>query len=227
MRAFTAARANGAAADDEIWLTSHPPVFTLGLDGNRSHLLAPGDIPVVETERGGQVTYHGPGQVIAYILIDLRARKIGIRTLVDRIEAGAIAALAEVGVAAHRVDGAPGLYVGPDSVPGDAMPSLAVPGAGVAGNAEPRRGRRERPAPRFAGARKIASIGLKVSQGFSFHGIAVNGQMDLGPFERIDPCGYPSLQMTDAQREAATHSRFSLESLTAGLGAALARTIAG
>jgi len=160
MRAFTAAR--DEQTPDEIWLVEHPPVFTQGLSGKPEHVLTPGDVPVIRTERGGQVTYHGPGQVVAYTLIDLRRRALGVRDLVCRLEAAAIDVCAAHGVRVMRKPGAPGLYL-----------SLPEPGA------------------------KIASLGLKVSRGCSFHGIALNVDMDLRRFESINPCGYAGLAVTD------------------------------
>jgi lipoyl(octanoyl) transferase len=162
MRAFTAARDDDTP--DEIWLVEHPPVFTQGLAGKSEHVLAPGEIPVIRTERGGQVTYHGPGQVVAYTLVDLRRHRLGVRDLVCRLEAAAIETCAASGVRAVRKPGAPGLYV-----------------ADAAGGPGP----------------KIASLGLKVSRGCAYHGIALNVAMDLEPFERIHPCGYAGLQVTD------------------------------
>lgn len=169
MRAFTAAR--GDHTDDEIWLVEHPPVFTQGLAGKAEHVLTPGEIPVVQTERGGQVTYHGPGQVVAYTLVDLRRRRFGVRDLVCRLEAAAIDTCARWSVPAVRKPGAPGLYLRQDD---------GAPGA------------------------KIASLGLKISRGCSFHGIALNVAMDLSPFERIHPCGYAGLQVTDLLRAGGT-----------------------
>lgn len=162
MRAFTDART--ADTPDEIWLVEHEPVFTLGLAGRTEHLRTTGAIPVVRTERGGQVTYHGPGQVVAYTLVDLRRRGLTVRGLVDRLEQAAIDLLARLGLAAVRRAGAPGVYLaGPDGAPGA----------------------------------KIASLGLKVTRGCSFHGLALNAAMDLEPFARIDPCGHPGLAVTD------------------------------
>jgi lipoyl(octanoyl) transferase len=167
MRAFTAAR--DAATPDELWLVEHPPVFTQGLAGKPEHVLTPGDIPVVRTERGGQVTYHGPGQVVAYTLVDLHRLHLGVRDLVCRLEAAAIEVCAAHDVVALRKPGAPGLYVaGADGAPGA----------------------------------KIASVGLKVSRGCAYHGIALNVAMDLEPFERIHPCGYAGLEVTDLARAA-------------------------
>jgi lipoyl(octanoyl) transferase len=165
MRAFTAAREPETI--DEIWLVEHPPVFTQGLAGRAEHVLTPGEIPVIRTERGGQVTYHGPGQVVAYTMIDLRRRGGGVRDLVCRLEAAAIDTCAQWQVRAVRKPGAPGLYL---------AAADGTPGA------------------------KIASLGLKVSRGCTFHGIALNVAMDLTPFERIHPCGYPGLQVTDLRR---------------------------
>lgn len=193
MRRHTAARAvSGKRAEfvDEIWLTEHPPVFTLGVAGNTRHLHDPGEIPVVATERGGQITYHGPGQVLAYLMLDLRRRRIGVRDLVCRIEAGVIGCLAVYGIAGIRRDKAPGLYV-----------------------------------RKTAAIAKIASIGLKVSQGLCYHGVALNGRMDLEPFDRIDPCGFPGLAITDVYREAGTYIQLDLASLADRLGDALAAQI--
>jgi len=169
MRAFTAAR--DAATPDELWLVEHPPVFTQGLGGQPEHVLTPGEIPVIRTERGGQVTYHGPGQVVAYTLVDLGRLKLGIRDMVCRLEAAAIATCAAWGVTVVRRAGAPGLYL---------ADARGEPGA------------------------KIASLGLKVSRGRTYHGIALNVAMDLGPFERINPCGYAGLQVTDLARAGCT-----------------------
>jgi lipoyl(octanoyl) transferase len=166
MREFTASR--GPDTPDELWLVEHEPVFTQGLAGKAEHVRDPGDIPVVATERGGQVTYHGPGQVVAYLLLDLRRTAMGVRVLVCRLESAVIAQAAQAGVAAVRHAAAPGVYVADD-------------------------------APREAGA-KFASVGLKVSRGCTFHGIALNVAMDLSPFERINPCGYPGLAVTDLSR---------------------------
>lgn len=166
MREFT--RTRGADTPDELWLLEHPPVFTLGVAGRTEHLLDAGAIPVLRTERGGQVTYHGPGQVVAYTLLDLRRMGIGVKELVFRIEQSVIQALDAYGVDARRVDGAPGVYV---PLPG---------GEG-----------------RFAGLAKIAALGIKISGGCSYHGLALNVAMDLEPFARIDPCGYAGLRTVD------------------------------
>jgi lipoyl(octanoyl) transferase len=168
MREFTARRAADTA--DELWVVEHPPVFTLGQAGFRAHLLDPGAIPVVATDRGGQVTYHGPGQVVVYTLIDLHRLGIFVKELVYRIEQSVIQVLGESGVAAQRVRGAPGVYV---------------------------RDATSRASGELAGFAKIAALGIKVSRGCSYHGVALNVAMDLEPFSRIDPCGYAGLPTVD------------------------------
>jgi lipoyl(octanoyl) transferase len=174
MRAFSAAR--GPETEDQLWLVEHDPVFTLGLAGRAQHLIAPGGIPVVQTQRGGQVTYHGPGQVVAYPLIDLRRLRIYVKEYVYRLEQAVLQVLAGYGLSGHRVGGAPGIY---------------VPLADPAGNAR-------RPADAgFEGLGKIAALGIKVSNHRSWHGLALNVAMDLEPFSRIDPCGYRGLQTVD------------------------------
>ena len=189
---------------DELWLTEHPPVFTLGFASRREHLHATGGIPVIETERGGQVTYHGPGQVVAYLLLDLRRRRLGVRELVCRIESGIIDCLAGYGIDGLRQAGAPGIYV--HSQP----PPEAAEGP-----------------PAEARLAKIASIGLKVSRGLTWHGVALNGRMDLEPFSRIDPCGYPGLPMTDIASQASAHMQTSVGQLPERLAAALIAAIEG
>lgn len=155
MRDFNAARE--APEPDQLWLLEHPPVFTLGLAGRDEHVRAPGAIPVVRTDRGGQVTYHGPGQAVAYTLLDLRRLGLGPRALVTRLEQAALDLLAGYGLAGERRAGMPGVYL--------------------------------------RGA-KIAAIGLRIARGCSYHGLALNVAMDLEPFSRIDPCGYPGLAAT-------------------------------
>jgi len=155
MQSFNAARTPDTG--DQLWVVEHPPVYTLGLAGRPEHVLAPGSIPVVKTDRGGQVTYHGPGQVVAYPMMDLRRTGYGIREMVRRLEQAAIDTLADYGVAGERRAGMPGVYVG--------------------------------------GA-KIAAIGLRVARHCSYHGVALNANLDLEPFSRIDPCGYPGLAST-------------------------------
>jgi lipoyl(octanoyl) transferase len=142
---------------DQLWLVEHPPVFTQGQAGKAEHLLFPGDIPVVQSDRGGQVTYHGPGQLVAYPLLDLRRLKIGVRELVTSIEQTIVATLAHYQIESAAKPDAPGVYVNGD---------------------------------------KIASLGLRVRRGCSFHGLALNVAMDLAPFQRINPCGYQGLAMT-------------------------------
>lgn len=159
MRAFSQARTGDTP--DELWLLEHPPVFTQGQAGKPEHLLMPGDIPVVQSDRGGQVTYHGPGQLVAYPLIDIVRRGYGVRSLVSRIEQAIIDTLAGYGIAAHADREAPGVYVD-------------------------LQGRRH----------KIGSLGLRVREGRSIHGLSLNVAMDLEPFSRINPCGYSGLAMT-------------------------------
>ena len=156
MQAFTAQR--GAATNDEIWLLQHPPVYTQGLAGKPEHLLTKPAIPVVKTDRGGQITYHGPGQIVVYVLFDLKRKGIGVKELVKRIEQSLIDVLQSYGIAAQRKLGAPGVYV--------------------------------------KGA-KIAALGLRVKNGCSYHGLALNVAMDLTPYGAINPCGYAGMEVTD------------------------------
>jgi lipoyl(octanoyl) transferase len=158
MQAYTAQRT--AETPDEIWLLQHPPVYTQGQAGKAEHLIACTDIPVVPIDRGGQITYHGPGQIVAYVLVDLRRRGYGIRELVTRLEQAVIDVLAAVGVSAERQAGAPGVY---------------VDGA------------------------KIAALGLRVKQGCTYHGLALNVDMDLRPFAAINPCGYAGMRVTQCR----------------------------
>lgn len=155
MRAFTDSR--DAAALDELWWVEHPPVFTQGMAGKPEHLLAPGAIPIMQTDRGGQVTYHGPGQLVVYCLLDVRRLGFGVRALVSALERAVIDFLAAHKITAQARPDAPGVYV--------------------------------------AGA-KVASLGLRIRQGCSYHGLSLNVNMDLEPFSRINPCGYPGLQVT-------------------------------
>ncbi len=178
MRAFTEARTE--TTPDEIWLCEHPPVYTQGLAGKAEHVLAAQGIPVVQTNRGGQVTYHGPGQVVAYPLVDLKRLGIYVKEYVYRLEQGVIKTLEHYGVTGHRVPGAPGIYV-----------RLTDPGAHAV---------LPRPQPAqdpFAGLAKIAALGIKVSRHCSYHGVALNVAMDLRPFEGINPCGYAGLRTVD------------------------------
>jgi len=155
MQRFTEER--GADSEDELWLLEHEPVYTLGMNADPSHVLAPGDIPVLRIDRGGQVTYHGPGQLMVYPLIDVRRAQLGARDLVTALERAVIDLAAAHGIAATCRGGAPGVYVG---------------------------------------ERKLASVGLRIRRGGSYHGLALNVAMDLAPFGRINPCGYAGLAMT-------------------------------
>jgi lipoyl(octanoyl) transferase len=159
MKNFTQTRSKDDA--DEIWLLEHPPLFTQGQAGKVEHLLAPGDIPVIQVDRGGQVTYHGPGQLVAYVLVDLKRLGIGVRDLVNALENSIVGTLALNAIDAYAKADAPGVYVN---------------------------------------EQKIASLGLRVRRGCSFHGLALNVDMDLTPFNRINPCGYQGLQMVDMKR---------------------------
>lgn len=190
MQDFTAART--PETPDELWLCEHPPVFTQGLAGLPEHVLASGGIPVVATNRGGQVTYHGPGQVVAYPLLDLRRAGYFVKEYVYRLEEAVVRTLAHYGVTGHRVRGAPGIYVRPDDPSGHARVRAAAVGAGPAGTV----GWGTAPAD-FAGLAKIAALGIKVSRHCTYHGLALNVAMDLEPFDRINPCGYAGLQTTD------------------------------
>ena len=156
MQEFTQSRDDDTP--DEIWFLEHPPIFTLGLNGKREHVLAPGDIPLLDIDRGGQVTYHGPGQLVVYPLVNLRRQKLGVRDLVDAMERAVVDCLAEFDIAAAPKPDAPGVYT--------------------------------------ADGAKIASLGIRVRRGCSYHGLAFNVNMDLEPFQRINPCGYEGLQMT-------------------------------
>jgi lipoyl(octanoyl) transferase len=157
MRAFTNAR--NAATPDQLWAVEHPPVFTLGQAGKPEHLLAPHAVPVVQTDRGGQVTFHGPGQSVIYLLLDIRRHRWMVRETVQRIEEAVIRALARWGVAGQRKPGAPGIYL--------------------------------------SSGEKISALGLKVRNGCTYHGVAINVAMDLEPFTWINPCGYPGLRTID------------------------------
>ena len=179
MRAFTAART--AATPDELWLCQHPPVYTQGQAGQPEHVLAAGNIPIIPTDRGGQITYHGPGQVVAYPLVDLRRAGYFVKELVWRIEEAVLAVLASYRLTGHRVAGAPGIYVRLHAAPSSPA-ALEAP---------------HTPQQAFAGLGKIAALGLKVHQGCSYHGVALNVAMDLEPFSRINPCGYAGLPVTD------------------------------
>ena len=178
MRAFAAERTPDTP--DELWLCEHPPVFTQGLAGKADHLLNPGAIPVVQTDRGGQVTYHGPGQVVAYPLIDLRRAGYFVKEYVYRIEESVIRTLAHFAVTGHRVVGSPGIYVRLD----DPFSHAALTGPFP-------------PSDPFRGVGKIAALGIKVARHGTYHGLSFNVAMDLEPFSRINPCGYAGLQTVD------------------------------
>jgi lipoyl(octanoyl) transferase len=178
MQAFTAARL--PETPNQLWLCEHPPVFTQGLAGQATHLLMPGDIPVVQTNRGGQVTFHGPGQVIAYPLVNLQRAGYYVKEYVYKLEESVIRTLAHFGVTGHRVVGAPGIYVRLD----DPFSHAALLG----------------PAPAqdpFKGLGKISALGIKVSRHCTYHGAALNVAMDLQPFDLINPCGYAGLKTVD------------------------------
>lgn len=183
MQDFTAAR--DAQTPDELWLCEHPPVFTQGLAGKADHVLVAGDIPVVPTNRGGQVTFHGPGQVVVYALIDLQRAGYFIKEYVHRIEEAVIKTLLHFDVTGHRVAGAPGIYVRPHA-PHDHQALANRPQPGTA-----------KTPPNFAGLAKIAALGVKVARHCTYHGVALNVHMDLSPFQQINPCGYAGLQTTD------------------------------
>ena len=202
MQAFTAAR--DAHTGDELWLVEHDPVYTLGVAGRSQHVLAPADIPVVRTNRGGQVTYHGPGQLVAYPLVDLRRLGIYVKEYVFRLEEAVLRTLASFGVTGHRVHSAPGIYVRLDEPFSHAARPVPVPGA------DP-----------FAGLGKVAALGIKVSNHCAYHGLSLNVAMDLEPFTRIDPCGYVGLRAVDLRslgvdvplREAGQRLGHSLQAL--------------
>ena len=186
MQEFTAAR-NGQTAD-VLWICEHAPVYTQGLAGKTEHIFNAGDIPVVPTNRGGQVTYHGPGQVVAYPLIDLKRAGYFVKEYVYRIEEAVIRMLLFFGVTGHRVAGAPGIYVRLDDPTGHTL----LPQRPVKLGPDP-----EKWDPDFSGLGKIAALGIKVSRNCTYHGVALNVAMDLEPYSRINPCGYAGLQTVD------------------------------
>ncbi len=167
MQRFTDER--DPATPDELWQVEHPPVFTLGMNGKKEHLLAPGDIAVIPIDRGGQVTYHGPGQAVIYLMLDLKRRKLGVRHVVERMERAIIHLLADYNIDAYGRRDAPGVYV-----------------------------------KEAGGEKKIAALGLRVRRGCSYHGLALNIDMDLEPYQRINPCGYAGMAIT--QMRALTDS---------------------
>lgn len=201
MQDFTAAR--DESTPDELWLLEHPPVFTLGQAGKREHLLQATDIPVVPIDRGGQITYHGPGQIVIYVLVDLKRRGYGVKELVNRMEQAVIDLLAQSGVAAERKAGAPGVYVRRTTAEGGAVPAAGRcdPGAGCGElHKEVSGGTEAIPMRQVADCdgqlAKIAALGLRIKQGRSYHGLALNVDMDLAPFALINPCGYPGMPVT-------------------------------
>jgi lipoyl(octanoyl) transferase len=225
MRDFTEAR--GAETPDELWICEHPPVFTQGLAGKPDHVLAPGDIPVVATNRGGQVTYHGPGQVVAYPLVDLKRAGYFVKEYVYRIEEAVIRTLRDYGVTGHRVGGAPGIYVRVDDPFGHSRVDPRQPCAAGGGteSASPLAGERRgggAPDP-FQGLGKIAALGIKLTRHCTYHGLALNVAMELEPFSRINPCGYAGLATVDLStigvptpwNEAAARLGHQLEALLA------------
>ncbi len=155
------------STSDEFWLLQHPPVFTLGQAADKGHLLAPGDIPVVQTDRGGQVTYHGPGQLVIYVMVDVKRNRLGPRALVSALETSLVQLLSGYGISAQTRRQAPGVYVD---------------------------------------EKKIASLGLRIRRGYSFHGLSLNVDMDLEPFTRINPCGYEGLEVTQVANFGVTDS---------------------
>jgi len=181
MQQFTDQR--DETTQDELWLVEHPPVFTLGMNGKPEHLLDPGEIPVVKIDRGGQVTYHGPGQLVAYLLLDLKRRKLGVRALVEKIEQAIIELLADYDIEARGRRDAPGVYVGD---------------------------------------KKIAALGLRVRRGCSYHGLALNVNMDMEPFNRINPCGYAGMEVTQL---ADLGGPDSIDAVAPALCAGLARQL--
>ena len=170
MQQFTDQRSSDTP--DELWVVEHPPVFTLGLAGKTEHILNPHNIPIIKTDRGGQVTYHGPGQIVIYLLIDLKRREQGIRNLVCDIEKAIIKFLAEYNIKAKRKENAPGVYIND---------------------------------------KKIASIGLRVRKGCTYHGLSFNFDMDLTPFSYINPCGFPDLKMTQFAEQVSTKNKNDIE----------------
>ncbi len=195
MQTFTASR--DSSTPDVLWLCEHEAVFTQGLAGKAEHVLAPGSIPLVATNRGGQVTYHGPGQVVAYPLIDLRRAGYFVKEYVYRLEEAVIRTLLHYGVTGHRVGGAPGIYVRlEDPFSHAALPRNPVIASLTRNPWIPDQVRDDKSVP-FAGLGKIAALGIKVSRNCTYHGVALNVAMDLEPFTRINPCGCPGLETVD------------------------------
>ncbi len=169
MQQFTESRTQ--ETEDEIWVVEHPPVYTLGLNGKPEHLLTPGLIPVIKTDRGGQVTYHGPGQLVVYTLLDIKRLQLGVRQLVTLLEQAIITTLGQYGISSAARKDAPGVYLG---------------------------------------QQKIASIGLRIKKGCSYHGLSINNDMDLSPFDHINTCGYPNLQVTQLAHQGVTIDNLEL-----------------
>jgi len=193
MQTFTAQRDD--MTPDALWMCEHPPVFTQGLAGKSEHLFFAGDIPVVHTNRGRQVTYHGPGQVVAYPLLDLKRAGYFVKEYVYRIEEAVIRTLLHFGVTGHRVAHAPGIYVRLDDPFSHAM--LAQRPKKQDPDSPHPLTQAQTPAPDFTGLGKIGALGLKVSRNCTYHGVALNVAMDLEPYLRINPCGYAGLQTVD------------------------------
>ncbi|MGQ9686466.1 MAG: lipoyl(octanoyl) transferase LipB [Thiobacillaceae bacterium] len=197
MQDFTAGR--GPDTPDELWLVEHPPVFTLGQAGRREHLLADIGVPVLAVDRGGQVTYHGPGQAVVYVLLDLRRRGYGVKDLVRRLEQAVIDLLAAHGVLAVRLAGAPGVYV---EWPGRAGDAANCQHRVLSGSDRTEALPMARPstvrevAAAATGLAKIAALGLRIRNGCAYHGLALNVEMDLTPFAAINPCGYAGMAVT-------------------------------
>jgi len=186
MQDFTAKR--DKHTPDEVWLCEHAPVFTQGLAGSPAHLLSTGAIPVVATNRGGQVTYHGPGQVVAYALVDLARAGYYVKEYVYKLEEAIVRSLLHFGITGLRVAGAPGVFVRANAPAEHALlQSRPVPRATALG----------KPPPDFTGLAKIAALGVKVSRHCTYHGVALNVHMDLSPFQQINPCGHAGLATTD------------------------------
>ncbi len=184
MQAFTTVRTSETL--DALWICEHNPVYTQGLAGKAEHIFNPDDVPIIQTNRGGQVTYHGPGQVVAYPLIDLKRAGYFVKEYVYRIEEAVIRTLAHFGITGHRVAGAPGIYV-----------RLDDPGSHALLPQRPTKDHHAATAPDFTGLGKIAALGIKVSRNCTYHGVALNVAMDLEPYSRINPCGYTGLQTVD------------------------------
>jgi lipoyl(octanoyl) transferase len=201
MQAFTTALT--VDTPDALWICEHSTDYTQGLAGKTEHIFMPGDIPIVQTNRGGQVTYRGPGQVVAYPLLDLRRAGYFVKEYVYRIEEAVIRTLLHFGVTGHRVAGAPGIYVRLDDPAGHALlPQRRMKAEPVKMGSDPAAQRNGSDpiftgGPHFSGLGKIAALGIKVSRNCSYHGVALNVAMDLEPYSRINPCGYAGLQTVD------------------------------